>query len=146
MHDAETVQLLKLAVSLVGICSALLTVLTLVLRHTVLKERKVAAKHHNELKDQGITLSEIYTQFSNQIQNLNTALDYERNQIYSLRRELNAQIEKLDEIRKGFGGYFEITRKRLESMDARIQVVEASQDQVIRIGKKIAARIRGKAV
>lgn len=71
-------------------------------------------------------------------------LDSYRTQIISLRQTMTAQVDELTAIKKAFGGYFQISREQVEQMGKRLKIVEAQTDQVIQVGKDMAARIKGR--
>ncbi len=143
--DTQTVEWLKLAVGLVGLSSGLLTILTLVLRKTVLKERKASKERQEEIHTQALSLAGVYRDFMDAIRGVRSDLEVERKAIQGLRKDMSEHFNQLDAVRKAFGGYFDTTRKQLEMFEGRLKVVEHTSDQLIKVGKKMAARIRGKA-
>lgn len=145
MADPILLEWLKLAIALVALASGLLTILTLVLRSTVLKERTAAKERHSDLAVNGAALIEANRTLATELKQLRSQLETNSSELSSLRNQYAEQIFQLDSIRKAFGGYFEVTRKQMAALESRLSVVEKQTDQVITVGKDMAARIRGKA-
>lgn len=141
--DPQAIEWLKLASGLVVLCSGMLTILTLVLRKTFLKEKAAGKNRIQQITDQNKTMQDLHEDLKSQIRDLRKDLELERTQISGLRRNFIDNIEKLDKVRQAFQGYFEITRKRLDSQEKRLEIVEQNSEQVIHIGKQMVARIRG---
>jgi len=142
--EAVTIEWIRLLLALVGLSSGLLTVLTMLLRKEVFTEKKITEEHRDVIALQHDQLRDAQTVMTTEVRALRSDLDHAVSQVVSLKTKLVEQIEQLEAIKQAFGGYFEIVRKRLESTESRLQVVESQTEQVIHVGKELAARIRGK--